>query len=330
MNSGSAVSPPLRALGVGLMARLDSEHAADPGDDLRRAEGDRYPEDRAEAPTPGHSVCHCHGAERHDENDGDRREPGEQVDLQGSRAGEERRALRERRDRRPGDERGGGAPGVRRADAGEAHGGLRLAHAARACGHTRRALPTPRLEFLALPGPRRSGTEAVDDKGVVVLLLALLIGPVVGAHPRLDDELIALARVAGDRLTERAERDEPQRGDDLTRGPLFALAGIVVAHQTEARVAGVVLGRQFRVARQIADRSQRETIHRERSLCRVLGPRESAVSLFRRPMIGIAIRRLFVQKCAHAAPAPRAGVRELVYGYDEQVTESRAMSFAEA
>ena len=28
--------------------------------------------------------------------------------------------------------------------------------------------------------------------------------------------------------------------------------------------------------------------------------------------------------------SPRDGVRELVYGYDEQVTESRAMSFAEA
>src|SRR5207302_1957021 len=125
---------------------------------------------------------------------------------------------RERRDRRPGDERGGGgARGVHRTDGGEAHGGLRLAHAARGRGHTRRALPTPRLEFLALCGPRRSEAEAVDDKGVVVLLLALLIGPVVGAHPRLDDELIALARVAGDRLTERAEGDEPQRGDDLTR-----------------------------------------------------------------------------------------------------------------
>src|SRR5437764_5372892 len=190
---------------------------------------------------------------------------------------------------------------------------LRLAHAARACGHTRRGLPTPRFVFLTLRGPRRSEAEAVDDEGVVVLLLALLVGPVVGTHPRLDDELIALARVAGDRLTERAERDEPQRGDDLTRGPLFALAGVVVAHQTEACVAGVVLGRQFRVARQIADRSERETIHRERSFCRVLGPRESAVSLSTRPVIGIAIRRLFVQKCAHAAPAPRRRARARVW-----------------
>src|SRR6266513_378823 len=226
INSGSAVSPPLRALRLGLMARLDAEHAADPRYDLRSAEGDRNPQDRANTPTPGYAVGHCEGAERHHENDRDRREPGEYVGLQGSRTGEERRALRERRDRRPGDERRGrGAPGVRRTDGGEAHGGLRLAHAARGRGHTRRGLPTPRLEFLALCGPRRSEAEAVDDKGVVVLLLALLVGPVVGAHPRLDDELIALARVPGDRLTERAEGDEPQRGDDLTRGSLFALAG---------------------------------------------------------------------------------------------------------
>src|SRR5438105_6344104 len=184
---------------------------------------------------------------------------------------------------------------------------LRLAHAARGRGHTRRALPTPRLEFLALCGPRRSEAEAVDDKGVVVLLLALLIGPVIGAHPRLDDELIALARVAGDRLTERAEGDEPQRGDDLTRGPLFALAGVVVADQTEARVAGVVLGRQFRVARQIADRGQRETVHRECSFCRVLVSGKPAASLVTRRVIGIAIGGLFVQKCVArcgaAAPA---------------------------
>src|SRR5205814_3024624 len=185
----------------------------------------------------------------------------------------------------------------RRTDGGEAHGGLRLAHAARGRGHTRRGLPTPRLEFLALCGPRRSEAEAVDAKGVVVLLLALLVGPVVGAHPRLDDELIALARVPGGRLTERAEGDEPQRGDDLTRGSLFALAGVVVADQTEARVAGVVLGRQFRVARQIADRGQRETVHRECSLCRVLVSGKPAASLVTRSVIGIAIGGLFVQKC---------------------------------
>src|SRR5947208_17000590 len=146
---------------------------------------------------------------------------------------------------------------VERIDARYMAASLRLAHAACARGHTRRGLPAPRLELLPLGGTRSSEAEAVHDKGVVVLLLALLVGPVVGAHPRLDDELIALARIAGDRLTQRPERDEPQAGDDLARGTLFALAGVVLAHKGEARVAGVALGRQFRVAGDLADGGQR-------------------------------------------------------------------------
>src|SRR6266480_4254059 len=138
---------------------------------------------------------------------------------------------------------------------------------ASAGGHARHGLPAPRLELLPFGGTRGSEAEAVHDKGVVVLLLALLVGPVVGAHPRLDDELIALARIPGDRLTQRPERDEPQAGDDLARGALFAaLAGVVVAYEAEARVTAVVLGRHFRVAGEIADRSQREAVHRGCSL----------------------------------------------------------------
>src|SRR4029077_14110748 len=148
---------------------------------------------------------------------------------------------------------------------------LRLAPAVRARGHTRRDLSAPRLELLAFRRARRSKAEAVEDKGVVVLFLALLVGPVVRAHPRLDDELIALTRVPGDRFTQRAECDEPQGGNDLARSTLFVFAGVIVAHQAEARVADVVLGRQFRVARQIADRSQREAVHRDCSLLPSVG-----------------------------------------------------------
>src|SRR5438105_7154628 len=72
---------------------------------------------------------------------------------------------------------------VERMDAKCMAASLRLAHAARARGHTRRGLPAPRLELLPLGGTRSSEAEAVHDKGVVVLLLALLVGPVVGAHP---------------------------------------------------------------------------------------------------------------------------------------------------
>ena len=42
------------------------------------------------------------------------------------------------------------------------------------------------LELLPLRPPRRAEAKPLDDEGVVVLLLTLLVGPVVGADPRLD------------------------------------------------------------------------------------------------------------------------------------------------
>src|SRR5207245_6541869 len=105
----------------------------DPPDNLRRTEGERDPEDRAQAPTPGHAVCHRHGAERHHENDCDRREPGENVGLKGGGAGHEWGALCERRYRRGAHEqRCEGAPGVGRTDRREVHGGFSTARSRRA------------------------------------------------------------------------------------------------------------------------------------------------------------------------------------------------------
>src|SRR3984893_13027249 len=96
---------------------------------------------------------------------------------------------------------------------------------------------------------------------MVVLLLALLVGPVAGAHPRLDEQLVALARISGECLAHGTKRHEPQAGHHLAGGTLFVLARIVVAHQAEARVTAVTLGHQFRVTRQIVHRGQRETVH---------------------------------------------------------------------
>src|SRR6266853_3720720 len=93
---------------------------------------------------------------------------------------------------------------------------------------------------------------------MVVLLLALLVGPVAGAHPRLDEQLVALARISGECLAHGTKRHEPQAGHHLAGGTLFVLARIVVAHQAEARVTAVTLGHQFRVTRQIAHRGQRD------------------------------------------------------------------------
>src|ERR1700739_252449 len=88
--STSAVSPALRSL-----TSSHSEHAADPSDDLRRTERDRYSNNRADAPAPRHSICHRHAAQNHDENDRDGHQPGENIGLQSGGAGEERRGLSE-------------------------------------------------------------------------------------------------------------------------------------------------------------------------------------------------------------------------------------------
>src|SRR5205823_9512683 len=57
---------------------------------------------------------------------------------------------------------------------------LRLAHAARAGGHTRRGLPAPRLELLPLGGPRTPEAEGGPDAGVAVLRPRLLVRPGAG------------------------------------------------------------------------------------------------------------------------------------------------------
>src|SRR5256886_2764051 len=213
---------------------------------------------------------------------------------------------------------------VERIEAKRMAASLRLAHAARVRGHTRRGFPAPCLELLPLGGTPGSETEAVPDKGGVVLLLALLVGPVALAHPRLDDELITPARIPGEYLAERAERHEPQAGRDLARGALFVLAGVVIPHQTEARVAAVVLGRQFRVAGQIADCGQRETVHRECSFLPSVGFRKAGGQFIH---AADDWNRDWRSVCAEMRPAPRgrrAGVRKVVYGYDKQVKIGRA------
>jgi hypothetical protein len=92
------------------------------------------------------------------------------------------------------------------------------------------------------------------------LLLTLLVGPVVGAHVRLDEQLIALSYVARQRLAHRAEGYEPQTGGNFTGSAAFILAGVVVTHETETGVTRIVFGDELRVASKIADRSQREAV----------------------------------------------------------------------
>src|SRR6185437_14291719 len=117
------------------------------------------------------------------------------------------------------------------------------------------------LEFLALDLARCAEAKAIDDEGMVVLPLALLVGPVVGADPCLDDQLIALASTVGDRLAECAEGDEPQAGHDLARAAVFLLAGIIIADQAEARIGTIPLGIEFRVLGEITHGGDFEAVH---------------------------------------------------------------------
>ena len=93
-----------------------------------------------------------------------------------------------------------------------------------------RGLLAPRVQLLALDLARGSKAEALDDERIVVLFLALLIGPVVGAHTRFNDQLIALARGARENFTGRAEGCEPYRRDGLARRSVLVLARVVVTH----------------------------------------------------------------------------------------------------
>src|ERR1700688_245431 len=115
---------------------------------------------------------------------------------------------------------------------------------------------TPQLELVTLRLAGCAEAEPLDDERVVVLRLALLIGPIVGTDPGVENQLITLACIVRDRLPERAEGDEPQAGDDLACATVLVLAGVVVADDAEARVANIAFGDQLRILGKISDRGE--------------------------------------------------------------------------
>src|SRR5579862_3471617 len=119
-----------------------------------------------------------------------------------------------------------------------------------------------------LPDEPARGTEAEarDNENMPARRLARLRGMVVGAHLCLDEQLVAATRVAREHFTQWSERYEPQAGRNGADRPGRILAGVVAAHHEQTRVAAVRLTHQLRVAGQLADRSQRETVHRLRSV----------------------------------------------------------------
>src|SRR5262249_11989059 len=144
-----------------------------------------------------------------------------------------------------------------------AHGDspLRLVDALARRYRTRRLLLMSCLELLALEFPRCSEAKAAHNERVVVLLFALLVGPVVGPYPGLDEQLVALTGVVRERLAHRTEGDEPQAGRNLAGRTPLVLPRIVIGDEAETGVAGVVLGNELGVASEIAHRGQRETVH---------------------------------------------------------------------
>src|SRR5215813_1055715 len=262
-NSGSAISPALRSP----MGRSYPEHAADPCDDLWRTEGNRNTEDCPDAPAPGQAIRHRHGPERHHENDGDWRQPGEYVRLKRRGACHEGRALRlcdcQRSRRQHGDRtqrsRWHAVHTMRTHLRSPSYS--RLGDNVHGSSRTCALLFPPPIEFLPLDPARGAETKAGDNERMVVLLFTLLIGPVIGADARFDEQLITLACVARQCLAHHAKGHEPKTCGDLTSSAAFILSGVVVPDEAEARVAPIAFGNELRIASKITYRSERETIH---------------------------------------------------------------------
>src|SRR5271165_214913 len=123
------------------------------------------------------------------------------------------------------------------------------------------SLVTQGGQFLALDFARRPKAKILDDEGVVVLLFALFVRPVVGANLRLKNELVALACVSCDRLPQGFESHEPETGGDLARIALIILARIVVSHQTKPCVGGIPFDGKLRILGEITNRGYAEAVH---------------------------------------------------------------------
>jgi hypothetical protein len=129
------------------------------------------------------------------------------------------------------------------------------------------ALPLlpPCVALLALHPARRTKAESLHDERMVVLFVALLVGPIVGSHSSLDEQLIALARVSRYRLAQGSEGHKPQARDHFARSALLVLARVVGADQAEARVGHTAPGDELWITGQVTDGGQCETVHKRSS-----------------------------------------------------------------
>src|ERR1700719_4632686 len=96
---------------------------------------------------------------------------------------------------------------------------------------------------------------------MVILFLAFLVGPIVGAHLSLKDELIAFARMFCDRLPETLEGHEPEAGHRFACIAVLILARVIVADQAKPRVGRIAFGGELGVLCKIAYGDHGEAIH---------------------------------------------------------------------
>src|SRR5882724_9249520 len=122
-------------------------------------------------------------------------------------------------------------------------------------------LISPTREFFALRPPRCAESKILYDERMVVLLLALLVDPIVGADLRLKNELIALARMFGNGLAEAFECHEPDGGDGLPHVAALILTCIIVADEAETRIGGIAFDRQFWILGEISNGGDSKAIH---------------------------------------------------------------------
>src|SRR5258708_39831288 len=97
-------------------------------------------------------------------------------------------------------------------------------------------------KLFALRAARRAESKILNDEGMVVLLHAFFVGPIVGTNLGLENELIALAHIFGDRFPETIECCEPEAGNGLARIAMLVLPSVVVADQAKPCVSGIALG----------------------------------------------------------------------------------------
>src|ERR1700723_1500178 len=118
-----------------------------------------------------------------------------------------------------------------------------------------------RRQLLALGLARGAKAETLHHEGMVVLLLALFVGPKIGADLGLNNELITLARMSGNRLPETLEGDEPEAGNRFSRIAVGILACVIVAHQANSRVRRIAFDSELRILGKIAHGGKGEAVH---------------------------------------------------------------------